>query len=90
MKNDNSVFNSGAAGYILSRETMKKLVDQWDHNDPFCTGKSADKWLQGNPGKLENDGFTTTINKRIESNGRSQFILFLSSQFYNIISFFVL
>lgn len=67
MKNDNSVFNSGAAGYILSRETMKKLVDQWDHNDPFCTGKSAKKWLQGNPGKLENT-YITIINKKIESN----------------------
>ena len=52
MKNGQLVFNSGAAGYILSRETMKKLIKLWDDDDPLCTGKTASKWLQGNPALL--------------------------------------
>lgn len=52
MKNDKLVFNSGAAGYLLSRETMMKLSQKWDENDPLCTGREVDKWLQGNPGLL--------------------------------------
>eukprot|EP00980_Cylindrotheca_fusiformis_P031610 scaffold26676_cov137-Cylindrotheca_fusiformis.AAC.8 len=50
MKNDKDVFNSGAAGYILSRKTMKSLVDKWDAEDPICLVKNGEKWLQGNPG----------------------------------------
>ncbi|VEU33490.1 unnamed protein product [Pseudo-nitzschia multistriata] len=46
----NNAFNSGAAGYILSRETMRRLVDQWNHGK--CTGRDASKWIQGNPGLL--------------------------------------
>jgi hypothetical protein len=49
---ENDMFNSGAAGYLLSRETMKKLIQKWDAQDPNCLldkeGSSA--WLQGNPG----------------------------------------
>lgn len=52
LKNDGIVFNSGAAGYVLSRETMKKMVHLWDADDPLCTGSSASKWLQGNPALL--------------------------------------
>jgi hypothetical protein len=52
MKNGDLVFNSGAAGYILSRETMKKLIHLWDIDDPLCTGKEVSKWLQGNPALL--------------------------------------
>eukprot|EP00536_Pseudo-nitzschia_multiseries_P016377 jgi/Psemu1/221152/e_gw1.1096.1.1 len=47
---DKIAFNSGAAGYILSRETMRRLVDKWKHDQ--CTGKTASKWIQGNPGLL--------------------------------------
>lgn len=50
MKNDGIVFNSGAAGYILSRKTMHGLIDKWNHDQ--CTAKTASKWLQGNPGLL--------------------------------------
>lgn len=50
MKNQQDVFNSGAAGYILSRETMRKLVRQWDIEDEKCVVKNGNKWLQGNPG----------------------------------------
>jgi hypothetical protein len=52
MKNGELVFNSGAAGYILSRETMKRLIRLWDDDDPLCTGKEASKWIQGNPALL--------------------------------------
>lgn len=50
MKNNKDVFNSGAAGYILSRETMRKLVHAWDEDNEICLVKNGDKWLQGNPG----------------------------------------
>jgi len=50
MKNEDIAFNSGAAGYILSRKTMEKLVDEWNHGE--CTGNTASKWLKGNPGLL--------------------------------------
>jgi hypothetical protein len=36
--------------YILSRATMKALVQKWDEEDPTCLLKSGRKWLQGNPG----------------------------------------
>merc|ERR1712125_246527 len=56
MKTDDAVFNSGAAGYLLSRETMKKLVQIWDEGtDPHCVvdpNNKQMKWLQGNPGLL--------------------------------------
>eukprot|EP00934_Nitzschia_sp_Nitz4_P001553 Nitzschia sp. Nitz4//scaffold289_size23394//7016//8511//NITZ4_008475-RA/size23394-augustus-gene-0.39-mRNA-1//1//CDS//3329545816//1553//frame0 len=50
MKNSDDVFNSGAAGYLLSRETMKKLVQKWDEENETCLVKNGAKWLQGNPG----------------------------------------
>lgn len=50
MKNQEDVFNSGAAGYILSRETMRKLVHKWDEGDENCVVKDGNKWLEGNPG----------------------------------------
>lgn len=50
MKNQASVFNSGAAGYLLSRETMKKLILKWDSDDQNCPSKDGPAWLQDNPG----------------------------------------
>ena len=44
------VFNSGAAGYVLSRATMKQLVAQWHDHNPTCTADQAPQWLQDNPG----------------------------------------
>lgn len=43
-------FNSGAAGYILSRKTMDKLIKKWDEKNETCTAEHASKWIQGNPG----------------------------------------
>ena len=62
LKNGEDVFNSGASGYILSRETMKKLVHEWDVENPTCTGKNADKWLQGNPGLLTTKCLKEVLN----------------------------
>lgn len=47
-----SVFNSGAAGYVLSRSTMEKLIKEWDDPTSKCSAANASKWLQGNPGIL--------------------------------------
>ena len=45
------VFNSGAAGYVLSRATMAKLVARFEAHDPHCGFSSeTSSWLQGNPG----------------------------------------
>eukprot|EP00957_Ditylum_brightwellii_P063514 4820930-Ditylum_brightwellii.AAC.1 len=43
-------FNSGAAGYILSRVTMKRLGKKWSEKDPECTAENAPAFIQGNPG----------------------------------------
>jgi hypothetical protein len=52
MKNGKLVFNSGAAGYVLSRSTMRKMMNTWDERDPDCwvDPEAATSWLQGNPG----------------------------------------
>jgi hypothetical protein len=46
------VFNSGAAGYLLSRATMRNLIQKWDakDNEKCWVGPEASSWLQGNPG----------------------------------------
>lgn len=46
------VFNSGAAGYFLSRATMSKIVERLDRKDPQCylDKDNSTPWLQGNPG----------------------------------------
>lgn len=46
------VFNSGAAGYVLSRSTMQKMLAQHANpTDPSsCSSEQTSKWLQGNPG----------------------------------------
>lgn len=48
------IFNSGAAGYLLSRETMRKLIEKWNEKDPECWLEPQDtrKWLQDNPGLM--------------------------------------
>lgn len=47
---EKDVFNSGAAGYLLSRSTMKKLVELFDSKNPKCLGAKTSDWLQQNPG----------------------------------------
>jgi hypothetical protein len=58
LKSDQTIFNSGAAGYLLSRETMRKLLQKYDDKDPQCwisdVAKNK-KWLQGNPLLVVND-----------------------------------
>lgn len=52
MKNNKEdIFNSGAAGYILSRRTMERMVAEWDSKHENCwIGSDAGAWLQENPG----------------------------------------
>lgn len=46
-------FNSGASGYVLSRNSLRKLVAALDAQKPQCsTTNSGSKWLAGNPGIL--------------------------------------
>jgi hypothetical protein len=49
---DLQIFNSGAAGYVLSRATMEKMMAKYrTGSDPDCHANFVDnKWLQGNPG----------------------------------------
>ncbi|KAL3788419.1 LOW QUALITY PROTEIN: hypothetical protein ACHAW5_001031 [Stephanodiscus triporus] len=36
-----AAFNSGAAGYVLSRSTMEKLINEWDNPESKCSASSA-------------------------------------------------
>ena len=51
-KSEGSAFNSGAAGYVLSRKTMERLIAEWNNPQSKCSAANASKWLQGNPGIL--------------------------------------
>lgn len=65
MKTDDYVFNSGAAGYLLSRSTMKKLSEKWIDHDPACfvdPDNQKLKWLQGNPGLLTTKCLKEALN----------------------------
>ena len=57
-----SAFNSGAAGYVLSRSTMEKLIKEWDDPKSKCSAANASKWLQGNPGILTAQCFGEVLN----------------------------
>lgn len=55
-------FNSGAAGYLLSRSTMAKLINEWDNPNSKCVATNASKWHQGNPGILMAECFGNVLN----------------------------
>jgi len=57
-----SAFNSGAAGYVLSRSTMEKIIKEWDDPKSKCSAANASKWLQGNPGVLSAQCFGEVLN----------------------------
>ena len=42
------IFNSGAAGYVITRPTLELVERHW--GTPPCNAKKTEKWLQGNPG----------------------------------------
>lgn len=44
-------FNSGAAGYVLSRQTYRRLIQEMEDPKSECNSSNASQWLQGNPGK---------------------------------------
>jgi hypothetical protein len=46
MKNPGVIFNSGAAGYLMSRHTIKRLLDVWNEGKDCQADKS---WLRSNP-----------------------------------------
>lgn len=47
---DKDVFNSGAAGYILSRSALRKMMERNEGKDPNCNVEEAGNWIQTNPG----------------------------------------
>lgn len=49
-KKNDFAFNSGAAGYVLSRTTIHNLLLKFDEKDPQCVPPSGNNWLNGNPG----------------------------------------
>ncbi len=57
-----TAFNSGAAGYVLSRSTMQKLIKEWDAPNSKCAASSTSKWLEGNPGLLTAQCFLQVLN----------------------------
>ena len=42
------IFNSGAAGYVITRPTLELVERHW--GTAPCDAKKSEKWLQGNPG----------------------------------------
>ena len=42
-------FNSGAAGYVLSRVTMERLLKEFDNPRSTCSPEGASKWIQESP-----------------------------------------
>lgn len=59
---DETAFNSGAAGYVLSRSTMERLIGEWEDPRSKCSASNASKWLQGNPGLLTAQCFNQVLN----------------------------
>ena len=51
LHNQNNAFNTGAAGYFLSRKTMQGLVQKWNENNAACLlTNMTNRWLHENPG----------------------------------------
>jgi hypothetical protein len=57
-----TAFNSGAAGYVLSRLTMERLINEWDTPDSKCYETPTSKWLESNPGLLTAKCFLQVLN----------------------------
>lgn len=73
LKNEREAFNSGAAGYILSHNSIKRLVERLDHadndgvghhRDNNCVVDQSNKWLQGNPGLVTAKCLHHSLNTR--------------------------
>ncbi|KAL7535276.1 hypothetical protein ACHAXR_009844, partial [Thalassiosira sp. AJA248-18] len=60
-----SAFNSGAAGYVLSRITMERLIKEWDNPNSKCSAANASKWIQGNPGLLTAKCFDEVLDVHV-------------------------
>ncbi|KAL7549892.1 hypothetical protein ACHAWF_013148 [Thalassiosira exigua] len=57
-----TVFNSGAAGYVLSRSTMERLIRELDKPASECSPENVSKWLHGNPGLLTAQCFVQVLD----------------------------
>lgn len=78
LRNDQAVFNSGAAGYVLSRETMRKLIQKVDENDLKCwidedSPNANKKWLQGNPGLVTGECLGSMGIKAIDTRAHHKY-----------------
>jgi hypothetical protein len=62
-KGTNYAFNSGAAGYFLSRSTIQSILSKQQENDPNCSNKNDIRsWLQGNPGLVTANCLKESMN----------------------------
>ena len=50
LANEELTFNSGASGYVLTKLTLRKLVDAVTEEKSNCTTDNTNHWLSGNPG----------------------------------------
>ena len=81
------IFNSGAAGYVLSRVTMKKLIQKWKEDDPTCTAKNARKFLQGNPGIVTTECLKKVLNiEAVDTRARGMFHRFHAFPITRVVS----
>lgn len=89
LKNGKVIFNSGAAGYILSRETMRKLIQKFDEKDPKCWIKDDapnKAWLQGNPGLVTNECLSSMGISPVDTRAKHKYHRFHAFPLTRIVS----
>lgn len=60
-KGNDYPFNSGAAGYILSKVSLGGLVGALKQKKEYCNVDGGNSWLNGNPGLLTAECLAKTV-----------------------------